>query len=52
MALLFRPHLPIPPDSDGGAARAEVVHHIDCRLLEHEVALLEGDPPVAVDVRR
>ena len=51
-APLLCPHLSIPPDSDGGAARAEVVHHVDRRLLEHEVALLEGDPPVAVDIGR
>ena len=52
LALLFRPPLSIPSDSDGGAALAVVVHHVDRRRVEHEVALLEGDPPVAVDIRR
>ena len=55
MPALFCPHLSgprLPPDSDDGAALAEVFHHVDRRLLEHEFALLEGNPPVAVDVRR
>ena len=30
----------------------KVVDHLLTRRVEHEVALLEGDPPVAVDVSR